>query len=207
MAGFRMRRRKLAMMLSTLSCVKESSLTLEQYPTESELASDMVWTAHSLGDIGGKRVADLGCGNGILGLGASIMGAREVFLVDIDEGSIEVAVENCRKIKKDLKGEIFFINCDIHAFNRKCDTVIMNPPFGSRKRHADRDFLLKSFKVASIVYSLHKKGNRAFFTNLDEEFTITSIWEKRIKIERMFEFHRKRRIEVEADYMRFERVK
>jgi len=195
------------MILSTLSGVKESSLTLEQYPTESELASDMVWTAHSLGDIEGKRVADLGCGNGILGLGASIMGAREVFLADIDEGAIEVAVENRRKIKKDLKGEIFFINCDIQVFSKKCDTVIMNPPFGSRRRHADRDFLLKSFTVASIVYSLHKKGNRAFFTGLSEEFTITSIWEKRIKIERMFEFHRKKRIEVEADYVRFEKVK
>lgn len=135
------------------------------------------------------------------------MGARQVFLVDVDEGAIEVAEENHGRIKKDLKGELFFISCDIQAFDKRCDTVIMNPPFGSRRRHADRDFLLKSFTVAPIVYSLHKKGNRAFFTNLDEEFTITNIWEKRIKIERMFEFHRKRRIEVEADYVRFEKVK
>lgn len=42
----------------------------------------------------GVRVLDLGCGSGILGIGAAMLGAKEVLAVDIDPSAVKVAREN-----------------------------------------------------------------------------------------------------------------
>jgi ribosomal protein L11 methyltransferase len=42
----------------------------------------------------GKLVADIGCGSGILSIGARLLGARKVLAVDIEEQSVEVSREN-----------------------------------------------------------------------------------------------------------------
>ncbi|MEJ5171204.1 MAG: 50S ribosomal protein L11 methyltransferase [Fimbriimonadales bacterium] len=45
----------------------------------------------------GLRVADVGCGSGILGIAAAKLGAAEVVGVDIDEASVEVARQNAQR--------------------------------------------------------------------------------------------------------------
>lgn len=45
-------------------------------------------------ELGGKRVADVGCGSGILSIGALRLGAESVDAVDIDPVSVQVALEN-----------------------------------------------------------------------------------------------------------------
>ncbi|MDR2927454.1 MAG: 50S ribosomal protein L11 methyltransferase [Cytophagaceae bacterium] len=47
-------------------------------------------------DIAGKRILDMGCGTGILGILASMRGAREVIAIDNDHWCTENTVENCR---------------------------------------------------------------------------------------------------------------
>lgn len=47
--------------------------------------------------IAGARIADVGCGSGILSIGACRMGAREVCAVDIEPVSVEVARENAER--------------------------------------------------------------------------------------------------------------
>lgn len=42
----------------------------------------------------GDRVMDVGCGSGILGIGAAMLGAKEVLAVDIDPSAVKVAREN-----------------------------------------------------------------------------------------------------------------
>lgn len=42
----------------------------------------------------GQKVADIGCGSGILSIGASLLGASQVSAVDIDPVSVEVAKQN-----------------------------------------------------------------------------------------------------------------
>lgn len=42
----------------------------------------------------GAKVLDIGCGSGILGIGAALLGAKEVFGVDIDTTAVRVANEN-----------------------------------------------------------------------------------------------------------------
>lgn len=40
------------------------------------------------------------------------------------------------------------------------DTVLMNPPFGTRNNGIDTAFVLKGMQHASVVYSLHKTSTR-----------------------------------------------
>lgn len=47
--------------------------------------------------IKGSRVADLGCGSGILAVGACLVGAREVVASDLDAAAVEVSRENARR--------------------------------------------------------------------------------------------------------------
>lgn len=45
-------------------------------------------------DVDGKDVIDVGCGSGILGIGAKIAGAKSVYMCDIDEQAVEFARKN-----------------------------------------------------------------------------------------------------------------
>ena len=45
-------------------------------------------------DLSGKRVLDLGCGSGILGIAALLLGAREVVACDIDPNARQAAEQN-----------------------------------------------------------------------------------------------------------------
>ena len=45
-------------------------------------------------DLDNKSILDLGCGSGILSIGALLLGGKNAKLVDIDENSIRIATEN-----------------------------------------------------------------------------------------------------------------
>ncbi len=45
----------------------------------------------------GANVLDMGCGSGILGIAAVLLGAKRVTMVDIDENAVKTAGENARK--------------------------------------------------------------------------------------------------------------
>ena len=76
------------------------------------------------------RILDAGCGNGILGIGAALLGAKKVIFLDVDPGMILVAKKNAKKMS--LSGE--FVIADISEYNPETppDTVLMNPPFGRK---------------------------------------------------------------------------
>jgi putative methylase len=89
---------QLAVALSKLDVFPSPDPKLEQYPTDSEIAAEVLWNAKMSGDIEGKRIADLGCGTGILGIGALLLGAKKVFFVDTDTAAIAVLGNNLNKI-------------------------------------------------------------------------------------------------------------
>lgn len=47
-------------------------------------------------DLNGKAVLDMGCGSGILGIGAALLGASAVVCVDIEQTAADTAAENAR---------------------------------------------------------------------------------------------------------------
>lgn len=171
---------------------------LEQYQTPSDLAADILFTAFINGHIKGKRVIDLGCGTGILSLGAGLLDAEEVHGYDIDEDSIEVA-KNFAK-KWNLSGRVSFHKKDIKNLRSKCDTVIMNPPFGSQTKGADLPFLKKSFEISDQVYTIHNYKTldflRDFISKMGHEIFLERGYELTIK--RTFDFHTKERENIEV---------
>lgn len=90
-----MRLRELESALGEVETFSEPKVEFEQYPTSAHLAARMIHTAEELyGDIEGRCVGDLGCGGGILAIGASIMDAGHVIAVDIDADVLHIAAQN-----------------------------------------------------------------------------------------------------------------
>lgn len=161
-------KKQLAIQLSKLKAFENPKLLLEQYPTDSEIAATVLWDALMKGEIAGKIVADFGAGTGILGIGALLLGAKHVYFVEIDTPAVQVLKENLKMIDNAKKYTILTTN--INKFNKTVDTVLQNPPFGTRQIHADKPFLEKAFSVASVVYSFHKTTTEAFVRAIADDF-------------------------------------
>jgi putative methylase len=201
-----MKKKTLAMMLSALETV-HSSTTLEQYTLPGNVAADILIYAYDFGDISSKTVADLGCGSGILGVGALLLAAAGAVFVDCDPHALEVCRTNLEKATKDLKvGKIIFECSNIENITLTVDTVVQNPPFGTRRKGVDVQFLKKATEIAPVVYSLHKKGN-ADFLSQHTHHTLTHVKDVTIPLYRSYPFHTKRVVEIEAELLRFEKVK
>ncbi|ASJ15965.1 DNA methylase [Thermococcus chitonophagus] len=200
-----MRKKELAIMLSKLKGFRNPKPWLEQYRTPGNAASELLWLAYSLGDIEGKVVADLGAGTGVLTVGALLLGAKKVYAVEVDPEAVEVLKENV----KDFDNVEVIIG-DVSEFSEKVHTVVMNPPFGSQRKHADRPFLLKAFEVSDVVYSIHlaKPEVRKFIERFSQEnnFVVTHRLTTEIEIPAQFFFHRKRLERIKVDIYRFIRA-
>src|SRR3989344_2046606 len=96
-------KKSVAVELTKLATFENPKVKLEQYQTEAEIAAQVIWKAFLNGDIEGKSCIDLGCGTGILGIGALILGARKVTFVDIDLEALKKAEENKIAVEKNLK--------------------------------------------------------------------------------------------------------
>lgn len=203
------KKRHLEMILQQVPPHKSPKVHLEQYTTPSNIASDILWNAYSLGDIEGKKVIDLGCGTGIFAIGAALLGAREVVGVDIDPDAIEIAKLQASKIGVD--DIIEFISEDIQNFTGSADTVIQNPPFGAQKakrKEADRIFMTKAIKTARVVYSFHIKETEEFvekfFNSLNGLVTYKFYYS--FPIPRIYHFHEKEKINIDVVVLRIQKT-
>ncbi|MBI2141943.1 50S ribosomal protein L11 methyltransferase [Candidatus Woesearchaeota archaeon] len=193
----------LAIILSQLEQFSSPKLLAEQYVTDSETAADALWLAYMNGDLEGKVIADFGCGTGILGIGCLLLGAKKVYFVDSDASAIAVAKENIACIgssRRIPKAKAVMISSSIGEFGKKADVVVQNPPFGTKIRHADREFLVKAFQTAGVVYSFHKASTDNFVkaVSSDSGFKITHRVIYDLPLKRTQAFHKRniRRIEV-----------
>lgn len=192
-----MNKKSLAVLLSKLKIFEKPEVNLEQYTTEAELASGILWDIYLKKDIQDKVIADLGCGTGILGLGALILGAKKAYLVDVDKSALSIARKNKEFLERELDLELSaeFISKNIEDFNKKVDVVLQNPPFGVKRIHADKAFLLKAMGIADSVYSLHKIESAEFIEKLamDNGFVIKKVDRISFPLRKVFGFHRKKR--------------
>lgn len=196
----RLPKKKLALELSKLRITQSPRLQLEQYPVSPNVVSELLYLAgFENHDLEGN-VIDLGTGTGRLAIGAALMGAKQVVGVDTDEKLIELAQENARSVGVDVQ----WIVSDINRVEGRFDTVIMNPPYGTRVSHSDTKFLKKSFDLAPIVYSIHKASTRKFLFEFvkKNKREVLGVREMTLQIPHLFSFHRKKWHDVNVDIYR-----
>ncbi len=152
-----MRLRSLAIQLSKLQEISSPNLNLEQYQTEGEIAARWLFDIQSFDDLKpGCRVVDLGCGNGILGIGAVLIGAGSAILVDSDEKSCEVSTRNVESLG--ISDSVKIVNSKIGEKDieiSEADIVVSNPPWGTQKKASDRPFLEEIISIGTIAHLMH----------------------------------------------------
>lgn len=110
-------------------------------------------------------MGDLGSGCGALTLGAAVLEAGFVVGFEIDADALEIFHKN---VDFHELNNVDVVQCDVldlggnSRWEKQFDTVILNPPFGT-KHNAGMDvkFLKTAFLLAKhSVYSLHKTSTR-----------------------------------------------
>ncbi len=216
-------KKELAVALSKLKGFISAKVRVEQYITDSEIAADVIWNCYNLGDLKGK-IADLGAGTGILGIGALIMGVERVVFVESESKAVEMLRKNLEIAKKleseegclgtmvesgESEGWAKIIEGDLSIYIGKADAVIMNPPFGTKNKHADKAFLEKAFSVAPVVYSFHKSNTAGFVSAISRDygFKITHEWKYKFPLHYSMEFHRKKVKYIDVSVFRMEKCR
>ena len=201
------RKRDLERALSEIEAHPLPNAYLEQYTTPSNVAADALYlAAYVHDDVIDKTVMELGCGTGRLAIGAALLGAREVFGVDVDRAAVRVAQKNADTLG--VKEKTHWIVADIDVVEGTFDTILQNPPFGVQRKRADRRFITKSLELSSTIYSFHKGGesNREFIKRFIEGHggKVTNIFPVTMEIPRMFKFHTKKKKSIQVDLYRIE---
>jgi putative methylase len=197
-----MKQKKLEIMLQKVPFYENPNPYIEQYMTPANIAADVIFTAYGFGDIDDKKVIDLGCGTGVFSFGAKLANAKEVVGIDIDEGAIKIAKDFSEENKQDIE----YIIKDVKDVDIKCDTVIMNPPFGAQKsnRWADRRFIEKGFKISTVIYSLHLSKTVDFIekmvSSLNGEINYKKNYSFPIKHSQIF--HKKKTVNYDVTLLR-----
>ena len=172
----------------------EAKPQLEQYIIPVDIATFMLLNAFAEGDFK-QEVVDFGCGTGRLAIGAAFLGA-EVSAIDIDNEAMNIGKKYAEK--KDLA--IKWMEMPIQNWNRKIDTVIMNPPFGAQRPGADREFIQKALEVARKVWTIHLAASRKFIDRFVEDNggKILACWEMEMELKRTMKHHSRESKKVKA---------
>ncbi len=187
-----MKQKDLEIILTNLLNFSEPKIFLEQYQIPPRLAAMITWRAYQLGDIENKKVADFCCGTGLFAIAAKILGAKEVYGIEIDEDALELAKQN----SKSVDAKINFIQGDVREIQMEFDTILMNSPFGIRGEIKDKEFLIAALQRSNVCYSLHlhQENNIRFLTQLVKKNgkDVKEIIKAEFEIPKMYRFHRKR---------------
>ena len=197
-----MKKKELEIRLQKIPPFEDPDPVLEQYLTPAGIVADIIFIASQFNDIKDRMVVDLGCGTGIFSFGASFVNTKKVFGIDVDKKSIITAKKHAKEINQDIN----FLNQDIENVKLKCDTVIMNPPFGAQKgnKNADRKFIEKAFEIASVIYSLHLTETIPFVEKMISSLggEITYYKDYKFSIKHTFEFHIKESVNFKVTLLR-----
>lgn len=206
-------------------------ISLEQYPTDIPSTAELIHRIESEhGDIEGKMVADLGCGLGILSIGTALLGASYVLGIDIDQDALDVCQENIEiydletidllqldisKVRSQVKDDESetetdcAVKCclDLQKFYKCFDTVVTNPPFGTKQNKGiDMIFLQTALAMSkNSVYSFHKTSTRQYISQKAKQWNVGMkvLGQMRFPIPQIYKMHKKKSVDVEVDFVRF----
>lgn len=182
-----MKKRKLEMVLEQVKGFESPDVRREQYATPAVIAAELLYFAYMNGDLQGS-VADLGCGTGVLAIGAGLLGTKKIIGIDSDIRALEIAKKNASQLDVDIA----WVCCDVRDFCGRFDTVVMNPPFGAQEKGNDRPFLEKALEIGTAIYTIHNAGSADFVRGfIAGRGTITDIVTLKFPIRHTFKFHTK----------------
>lgn len=121
----------------------------------------------------------------------------------------------------EIDAQIDIVQCDVvgalgeetggGGFEGMFDTVLMNPPFGTKKNAGlDVQFLASGVRLArSAVYSLHKSSTRDYIRKKGLELNTRPeiVAQLRYNLDASYKFHKKKSVDVDVDFWRFEIIK
>ncbi|XP_064419777.1 rRNA N6-adenosine-methyltransferase METTL5 isoform X2 [Latimeria chalumnae] len=196
--------------LQQVDVFENPKLLLEQYPTRPHIAACMLYTIHNTyDDINGKLVADLGCGCGVLSIGASMFDAGLCVGFDVDEDALDVFSRNVEEFGLTNIDMILWDVCRLPSerLAKTFDTIIMNPPFGTKhNKGTDMIFLKTALSMAkTAVYSLHKTTTREHIQKKAEDWKVKMevLAELRYDLPASYKFHKKKSVDIQVDFIRF----
>jgi putative methylase len=202
-------RRRLAQELAVVAGFEDPRAPLEQYHTPPDLAAHIVHVADLQGDIEGETVLDLGCGTGMLALGAALRGPDRAVGLDIDPAPLSTAREHERRVG--AMTEVAWVRGDATAapFSSGSQaTVLMNPPFGAQSGNEgiDRAFLEIAAGIAAVSYSVHNAGSRAFVESFadDNGGTVTDAFAAEFELPKQFDHHTAESQSIDTEVFRIE---
>ena len=217
----RLKPSQLELQLQQLELSSSGVVGLEQYQTPPHIASTLLWeVSEHFESIKDQIVLDLGCGNGILGIGCLLLGAKYVIAVDVDENSLQVAKFNAQNLGFS-DDTIYFVNQDVRHFEvqalniphlqpmERINMVVMNPPFGTKDYVGiDAVFVEKALECAGTVYSMHKTSTRQFWINKGSELgvQVKPLTKLKFNLKRSFRFHKNESLDIEVDLLQFKRT-
>ena len=248
-----MKLKELEWFLQSLDDFPAPKVSLEQYATRPHIASHMLHVIDAtFDDIRDKAVADLGCGTGMLSVGAAALGAGCVVGVDVDEDALEVCrqnldeneIENYDLVKMNVMDAFGYEENDeeddedseddddnnsnnrndetdakdspndesikksplVRRYEKYFDTVIMNPPFGTKRNAgADLAFLRAGISLASsAVYSLHKTSTRDHVLRKCKQWDCEAkvVATLRYDLPQTYKFHKNKSVDIQVDFVR-----
>ena len=110
----------------------------------------------AFGDLDGRAVVDVGAGNGVLGLGALMLGAASVHLLEADPGVAEVAERNAAEVGGQVEVTVLAVQAAVDLGSVGGAVLISNPPWGVQTTGADRPILEAMFtSEAGVIHLMH----------------------------------------------------
>ncbi|XP_077978889.1 rRNA N(6)-adenosine-methyltransferase METTL5-like [Glandiceps talaboti] len=205
-----MKLKELESYLQQVETFNSPKILLEQYATRPHIAACMLHTIHNrYDDIEDKFVGDLGCGCGVLSIGSHMLNASLCIGFDIDDDALDICRKNCGEFditNLDLI-QCNICNMDTTKWKKSFDTVIMNPPFGTKHNEGiDMVFLRTALDMATTaVYSLHKTSTRKHIEKKSKEWSVHMevIAELRFDLPASYKFHKHKSVDVQVDFIRF----
>lgn len=195
--------------LQDLNGFSKPKIQLEQYETPAHIASVMLYTIQTQFEgLEGKLVLDAGCGPGQLGLGAALLGACLVTAIDIDEDALDIFRDNVEEFEITNVDTVQcdFLNSSVYRWENYFDTVLMNPPFGTKNNSGiDMKFLQMGLSVScDSVYSLHKSTTSSHIQKKVKEWGAKGsvVAELRYDLPATYKFHKHQSRDIAVDLWR-----
>ncbi|PWA03207.1 hypothetical protein BB558_000638 [Smittium angustum] len=90
---------------------------------------------------------------------------------------------------------------------KKFDTVVMNPPFGTKPGNAGIDMLFLEAAVylsKGAIYSLHKSSTRDYIIKTCKKwgYSCEVLAQLKFDIPKMYNFHKKNSVDINVDLIR-----